>query len=98
MTLINCGSLGGFQAVLLEQESVVKFLCEKIRLLTGPQCIFLRDYDYQQDVFKVAQSSIPIKKRNQFKIVIIIVFTKKNMLFQVQIYIYHVANGEKLIL
>ena len=43
MTLINCGSLGGFQAVLLEQESVVKFLCEKIRLLTGPQCIFPRD-------------------------------------------------------
>ena len=46
-----------------------------------------RDYDFQQDVFKVAQSSIPIKKRNQFKIVIIIVFTKKNMLFQVQMYI-----------
>ena len=38
MTLINCGSLGGFQAVLLEQESVVKFLCKKNRLLTGPQC------------------------------------------------------------
>ena len=57
-----------------------------------------RDYDYQQDVFKVAQSSIPIKKSNQFKIVIIIVFIKKNMLIQVQIYIYHVANGEKLIL
>ena len=43
MTLINCGSVGSFRAVLLEQESVVKFLCEKIRLLTGPQCIFLRD-------------------------------------------------------
>ena len=57
-----------------------------------------RDYDFQQDVFKVAQSSIPIKKSNQFKIVIIIVFTKKNMLIQVQIYIYHVANGEKLLL
>ena len=57
-----------------------------------------RDFDFQQDVFKVAQSRIPIKKSNQFKIVIIIVFTKKNMLFQVQIYNYHFANGEKLIL
>ncbi len=28
MTLINCGSSGGFQAVLLEQESVLKSLCE----------------------------------------------------------------------
>ena len=27
---INCGSVGSFWAVLLEQESVVKFLCEKL--------------------------------------------------------------------
>ena len=27
MTWINCGSVGGFRAVRLEQESVVKFQC-----------------------------------------------------------------------
>ena len=26
----HCGLVGGFRAVLLEQESVVKFLCEKL--------------------------------------------------------------------
>ena len=37
------------------------------------------DYDYQQDVFKEAQSSIPIKESNLLFIIVFI--KKKNMLY-----------------